>query len=740
MKLITGVVTVLLLLLGNSVSEVVAQTQGENPQLSPSERRAFIRDSLRHERLQAIEGQQRRASNPPSEQMTDPGNDSPFTAEVQTDESGNEKIPENTEAYDTHAAQESQVYQEQKQYQEPSGEPEEQGTVQPSVEQELAMELPINDSVIVQSLNVRDTEIRDVLQGLGIQHKVNILMSPEVSGRISINLHKTKLKDALKLIAEENGYRLNVVHGSVKVEKKPAPAPPPPIKPRFEVSFKSGKLSVDLQNIPAQQVVRRLVEETKRTLLIEGGARGEMTAFFQDLEFDKAIRLLAHNNGFLLREKDGVITLVQESWQSAPQVSGAQGGGRMRIFVKEDKVSLEVTQAPIADIIASIAAQSGISTVVYGELLGTSTMKVNDVSIESALQFLFRGTDYTFWVNNGIYFIGPQSMQVADNSRLIVLKHLKAEEVMEILPESLIKNAQLKLVKSQNAIMVLGTYETIDGLNHYVNQVDLPVAQILIEALVVDVNLDKIRRYGMDLFLGDYRKVQSRETLYPEFEQVLNRERSQDILDQIPGLRNVISLPSNFVAKIEALEQEKVLRVRSKPQIATLNGSEAVLRIGQTQYFLLKSETDVGKIDGVTTRTTQRFEKIEANVTLTVTPFVTGKGEITCEIVPDFSEPEGSFDPNVPPTLNHRMLKSKVRLRDGETIVLGGFVKESRNRVSRQVPFLGSIPFLGWLFKNNDIVNSRSQMLIFVTPHVYYGADAHVEPGTYIKKNANLDK
>nr|MDQ3003679.1 hypothetical protein [Fibrobacterota bacterium] len=322
---------------------------------------------------------------------------------------------------------------------------------------------------------------------------------------------------------------------------------------------------------------------------------------------------------------------------------------------------------------------------------------------------------------------------------LIVLRHLKVDEVMELLPASLTKDAQLKAVKSQNAIMVMGTYEIIDGLTQYIAQIDLPVAQILIEALVVDVDMDRIRQYGAELFLGDYKKVASTEHFYPNIDQVLNKDRSQSILDAIPGVRDIVSLPKNFVAKVEALEQEKVLKIRSRPQIATLNGSEATITVGQTQYFLLKSETDITQVAGVSSRTTERFEKIEANVTLTVTPFVTGQGEITCDIIPDFSEPEGSFDSRTPPTLNRRVLKSKVRLRDGETIVLGGLVKESLNRNTRQLPFFGSIPVLGWLFKNDSSVKSRSQLMIFVTPHVFYGKDAAVNPDKYLKKQQDME-
>ncbi len=213
----------------------------------------------------------------------------------------------------------------------------------------------------------------------------------------------------------------------------------------------------------------------------------------------------------------------------------------------------------------------------------------------------------------------------------------------------------------------------------------------------------------------------------------MNRAQSQSALDKV-GIGDVIKLPKNFVAKVQAMEQEKILNVKARSQIATLNGETAVLTIGQTQYFLLKSETDYNQGDAVTAKTTERFEKVEANSNLTVTPYVTGKGEVTCEIVPDFSEPEGSFSSSVPPTLNKRYVKSSVRLRNGETIVLGGMVKESVNNINRQVPFLGSIPVLGWLFKNVEQVKSRSQLLIFVTPTIYYGEEGSVNVEEVLKR------
>ena len=325
-----------------------------------------------------------------------------------------------------------------------------------------------------------------------------------------------------------------------------------------------------------------------------------------------------------------------------------------------------------------------------------------------------------------MYFIGPHEMQTADNSLLIKLKHLRAEDVIKLLPSTLTKGTQIQVVKSQNALMAAGSYDVLDAISQYVEKMDLPVAQILIEVLVVDLDLEKGHSHGLNLFFGNAAKHVGSESLFPSIDQTLNSNQLQRLFNGI-GLGEVVSIPKDLVTKINAMEQEKVLDVKARSQIATLNGETAVLTIGQTQYYMMASEVDYNQGDAVTSKTTQRFEQIEANSNITVTPYVTGEGEITCEIIPDFSEPEGSFSSEVPPTLNKRYVKSSVRLRDGETIVLGGMVKESVSDVHKQVPFLGSIPVIGWLFRNVERVRSKSQLLIFVTPHIYYGAEGSVD-------------
>ena len=594
--------------------------------------------------------------------------------------------------------------------------------------------LPIADSIIVKNLNVKNTEIRDLLQGMAVQYGLNLFLAPDVRGPVTVNFNNQPLKDALRLLLQWNGYDYSIDGGTIHVKKhiERPPEPPKPPERRFRIENKNNTLTIDVEDAPLDKVVRKIVEVTGKNILVERGENKNVTLFVQNMPFDRAIRHMVESAELDYEEDGGVISIKRATWNLGG--NHTEGVGRFRVrLVNDSLLNIEAIEAPLASLLSEVLAQTKLNTMVYGKIEGQVTAHISEIPIRDALKFLFRGTSYTFWERDGVYFIGPHEMQTADNSLLIKLKHLRAEDVIKLLPTTLTKSTQIQVVKSQNALMAVGNYDVLDAISQYVEKMDLPVAQILIEVLVVDLDIEKGHSHGLNLLFGKASQNMGTENLFPSIDQTLNAKQTQRIFNGI-GLGEIVSIPKDMVTKINAMEQEKILDVKARSQIATLNGETAVLTIGQTQYYMMSSEVDYNQGDAVTSKTTQRFEQIEANSNITVTPYVTGEGEITCEIIPDFSEPEGNFNSVVPPTLNKRYVKSSVRLRDGETIVLGGMVKESVNDVYNQVPFLGSIPVLGWLFKNVERVHSKSQLLIFVTPHIYYGDEGSVDIADEIER------
>ena len=177
----------------------------------------------------------------------------------------------------------------------------------------------------------------------------------------------------------------------------------------------------------------------------------------------------------------------------------------------------------------------------------------------------------------------------------------------------------------------------------------------------------------------------------------------------------------------------------SRPQIATLNGHTASLKIGTTQYYLLRTQTPYQNPNQVLIQQSQRFEKIEANVVLEITPWVSASGEITADIRPEFSTPVGEFDPDIPPTINTRVLESTVRLRDGETIILGGLIQDEERITYSKVPILGGLPLVGRLFRSKSSERVKSEQVIFLTPHVFYGDERDNQKWERLKEEMDLE-
>ena len=467
--------------------------------------------------------------------------------------------------------------------------------------------LPIPDSVVIKNLNVKNTEIRDLLQGMAVQYGLNLFLAPEVKGPVTVNFNNQPVKDALRVLLQGNGYEY-VLDGSViRVQKPVVKAPEPPKAPekRFVVEWSNDSLTIDVEDAPLDKVVRKIVEVSGKNILLEQGNSKSVTVFVQNMPFERAVRHLAESSDLSYDDEEGIVTIKKSTWNLGGK--NKENSNKFKVRLSSDSLlSIEAVEAPLASLLSEILSQTKLNAMVYGKLDGQVTAHMSGVPVRETLKYLFRGTAYTFWERNGVYFIGPHEMQTADNSLLIKLKHLKAEDVIKLLPSTLTKGTQIQVVKSQNALMAAGSYDVLDAISQYVEKMDLPVAQILIEVLVVDLDLEKGHNHGLNLFFGNAAKSVGSENLFPSVDQTLNSKQLQRVFNGI-GLGEIVSIPKDLVTKINAMEQEKILDVKARSQIATLNGETAVLTIGQTQYYMMASEVDYNQGDAVTSKTTQRI-------------------------------------------------------------------------------------------------------------------------------------
>ena len=157
----------------------------------------------------------------------------------------------------------------------------------------------------------------------------------------------------------------------------------------------------------------------------------------------------------------------------------------------------------------------------------------------------------------------------------------------------------------------------------------------------------------------------------------------------------------------------------AQPSIVTLNGNKASISVDETQYFKLTTGNPLGTDYSI------QFKPITFGIKLDITPWISQGGHITAEIAPEVSNSDGANSDGYP-NVSLRTLSTTVRLNDGETITLGGLIKNTESESHNKIPLLGDIPLLGALFRTNTKSIQKTNLIVYVTPHI-------------IKKEAHLD-
>ena len=617
--------------------------------------------------------------------------------------------------------------------------------------------IPVADSIKIPVLDFKNTDIKDVLRGLGMQYSVNIFVDPEVSGLISLYLTDVTVKSAIDFVVKRNNCAYSVDNGIVKVYKYQAPPPPPPPKPKVVFHFDGKLLDVDVKEQPVKDIARMFGDSAHVNVIDDGSADRNISARLVKIPPEKAVRALFESNGYEVTLSDSIYYVTSRSGGKGDEKTAAAKFKPLSMSVKDRLVTLEVDNASLDQLVRNISVQSGINIVIYDKLTGEITARLSAVPIDNALRFLLQNTKFTFWKESEIYFIGSREMNQQKTMVIIPLKHIRADEatISKMLPPLVVTNAVVKYNSEHNAVIVIGSFDVVSAAQEFIEKIDKPIPQVLIEALVVDFNVNKIKSFGFSLFTGAGDTTRSSNQYYPGVdivsgkktsERILNKILTADILKNVldnMGASQIVSLPSDFKASIQALETADIAKVHSTPQIATINGNAASITIGETRYYKLEKET-VSATSSTTTviGNDERFEVLKFNTQLEVTPWVMDDGYVMVKIRPEFNIPRTSSDGTIPPNVDTRVIESMVRLRNGQTIVLGG-QRQSENIVNRSgVPFLSSIPVLGWFFSNRTVTKVETQMMIFLTPHVYYGDENTVKPDEYFGKEINrvLDK
>jgi type II secretory pathway component GspD/PulD (secretin) len=269
----------------------------------------------------------------------------------------------------------------------------------------------------------------------------------------------------------------------------------------------------------------------------------------------------------------------------------------------------------------------------------------------------------------------------------------------------------IRVDTKMNTVTLTGSPELIERMREDLAKVDRPPRQLMIEALVTEVKTDVSRALGVD-WSGAALKADDEVKSLGLDTYGSSGARSDSTIGAFFERLGIKSegWTGQYQARIRALEEEGKARIRANPRIATLEGNEAVIFVGREEYFTI--------LTGSVSYAYAQLEVISTGIALTITPYVSDDTLITLEVEPIVSDVIGSGSTGLPVT-NKRSVKTKVRLAEGETVVIGGLVVTTQMKTERKVPLLGSIPILGYLFRHTHTEEVESEVTVLITPTLW---------------------
>ena len=587
----------------------------------------------------------------------------------------------------------------------------------------------LNETV---ELSVDGVTVADFLRMLSKSNELNISIQDGVQGNVVNDFNNAKVKDILLYLCKEYTLDIEFIGNILFFKKYIAPVTVEKIvKKELQVSYKKENqfLSVDLEGEDVSEVAKVISEKSGNTVVVYPMARGtKINGFIQNRPFDQVLDNLMIGNGLIVvKKKDGFYVInkeiIERNNKSNTGSNKTNSSDLIQINVKDNLFSIEANDAPISDIIMLLSEKLNKNYFFYGFPEGKTTLYIDNMSYEDFLLSILTGTKYTYKKTENVYLIGDRKKEGFRTTELITLKNRSIEKVLEIIPPDLQTNLKVSVFNDLNGLVVSGSTEEIFELKNFVQTIDVVVPVVNIDLIIIETTKSNRTSGGVEAGLGNSPNI---ITTTGSSNSGLNVNLSTDainnLLQTINGLGafNLGNVAPNFYMNIEALEINQRLKIKSTPKIATLNGTEAILTIGNEEWYLENNNQVVNTGVTQTLLNTQVYKSVNADLTIKITPFVSEDEQISLTI--DFTQ--ASFTPPIaetaPPGTTSRSFNSVIRVKNNDMVLLGGLERETKNDAGEGIPFLSRIPILKWLFGTRQKEKTITKLHIFIRPHVTY--------------------
>lgn len=368
---------------------------------------------------------------------------------------------------------------------------------------------------------------------------------------------------------------------------------------------------------------------------------------------------------------------------------------------RQKLINLSVKQAPLDKVLRTLAAESNKSLVLGSTVNGTVSVTLQNLPYEQALDMILRPTGYRAEHAGDITII--RSAKEDKTFRSYRMRYVDVNVVLKTIQDIASKDAQISADANTNTIFVVDRFEALKNLEILIAQIDQEPRQVEVEAAVLEIDSNNNFDFGID-WSGTLHTGKTQGGL------VTNNVGTKNLTPGDGTKGFFVGLTWQSVnAVMTALSSRGKLNLLARPRVLALTDQEAQIILGSKLGYKTVTVTTTGTVEDI------KF--LVVGTQLKIKPHITENNDILMYIKPEISD--GSIDARTGvPSENTTTSETKVMARNGQTIVLGGLLRDRIEKTTQRIPVLGDLPVVGGLFGGTSTQTVKSEVVIMLSPKV----------------------
>ena len=412
----------------------------------------------------------------------------------------------------------------------------------------------------------------------------------------------------------------------------------------------------------------------------------------------------------------------------------AQSSSEVMQNNQEVLVTLHAEDAFLPGILSILARESGYNIVTDPNVNQQDKISIHldDVPIEQAINLVVRAVGLSYEiVGNSFLIADPKKLkeEVGVTSYVITLKYASAEDVKVILQDI---SDQIQVDQSGNRLLVNASPKKIAEIIDVVEEIDVPAIQIMLETRLIEVAVDAEEQLGIDWSkLSKYTTILAETgeeitsgggSVLPE-DQTLGELPATALFNRLSNKKDKTKLYPKFLSRqltafdftLNLLVKDNKAEVLANSRLTTINGREANIKLVDIVPYILSSGGVGGQV---------QVQREEVGIKLNILPTVNTDGFITVKVEPEVSTIFEFIGPdNNIPRVKSRTSSTTIRVKDGESIIIGGLLSNDKKRTEYKFPLLHKIPYFGEkVFTSNNLIERKTDLIVQITPKIVVDA------------------